>query len=1041
MKFSPHQIDLTGIWLLQHKEIVTVDFQDLIEQSYLKLSTKEHRKTYAQFFTPPAIASLMAAYILDNKNCSKILDPANGLTIFGRALDEHLKLINHRLFDSQYQFVNALSYSRLHEIGKHQSLQCSHIKNKRSSLSSLFYNYEELHHALALSQLPLEVCLLSELSAPAAASDFSTDSASSAGSDSAVASARESTTLSLAECDAKSQYCPDTCAHLSWFISTPRLSCTKESHPFGSESLILNHTYNSFTLGAKLKHPEVAPKYLSTEPPLPLEQAWIEAQKQDNSLELNAKLTPYFLREYDGSLTLDEAQLLPGSGQIILTAQQEPSLPKTKVTSAFEPTPDSVNKMQHHSPAQVSESAADDTASSSLASCEDTLAVFSAVPKSSLAIAPNSLAPSAQSQEKEPYDLAARVNAIMSNGDEILCLSSDSPSCPERKVQLVAYEIDPIIAEFAALSSVQIPLRFVDVDFRLKDYLKSNFKDRYDGIICNPPYKTFKDFARKSHSITLIEERLDLKLSGRTNLYALFLLKSLYQLKPNGRCAYLIPYEFLNSSFGIKIKEHLLKQRNLAYVITFDVKGPIFDNATTTCGLFLFDNSKEQKQVEFITLHTIDELEQLTIRLCPNLIASYPETHKSFQRYVATLSSKLTKEPAKPAFSLSECLMHSMEEQKQLPPEIAKAIALAPSLVSALPEPMLNTLLHQAQHLKAAHLTQAPPVASSTATSTSGTEAKAILNGAPSLNAKSSSATSTTSNTAISEVLKSEPALRTLTLQGRTVPYSQLKAKQKWHMYYQNRGRQQQTPLLFSGSNLSAFDQFIKVKRGLATGANEFFLFNRSKVAETKIPMQYFVKVIPRANFIQKPIFTQDDFKQLEQQDAPIYLLNAPDQVEDPYLKKYLAYGEAQELHRRYLTRHRCPWYALERRQVAPILISVFNRGSMNVVRNEAQIFNLTTFHSIFVLKEEQTELIFAYLLTNLAKEIILQNRREYGGGLEKLEPLDINHAACINFNQLSQPDVAEILQLYHSYRRQLIAGHAHGELIEQISQVFQRNL
>ena len=133
--------------------------------------------------------------------------------------------------------------------------------------------------------------------------------------------------------------------------------------------------------------------------------------------------------------------------------------------------------------------------------------------------------------------------------------------------------------------------------------------------------------------------------------------------------------------------------------------------------------------------------------------------------------------------------------------------------------------------------------------------------------------------------------------------------------------------------------------------------------------------------------------------------------------------------------------------------MSVFNRGTINVVRNEAQNYNLTTFHSIFVLDESQTDLIFAYLLTPLAKDIILQNRREYGGGLEKLEPLDINHAACVNFNALSAEQIKAILELYQRYRA-LILGegefadlkanereHQAAALLNAISQLFTQRL
>ncbi len=108
----------------------------------------------------------------------------------------------------------------------------------------------------------------------------------------------------------------------------------------------------------------------------------------------------------------------------------------------------------------------------------------------------------------------------------------------------------------------------------------------------------------------------------------------------------------------------------------------------------------------------------------------------------------------------------------------------------------------------------------------------------------------------------------------------------------------------------------------------------------------------------------------------------------------------------------------------------------INVVRNEAQIYNLTTFHSIFVLDEANTDLIFAYLLTPLAKDIIMQNRREYGGGLEKLEPLDINHAVCVNFAAMSEEQRSKILELYGQYRTQVLNAAPAATLEQAIAAI-----
>ena len=70
--------------------------------------------------------------------------------------------------------------------------------------------------------------------------------------------------------------------------------------------------------------------------------------------------------------------------------------------------------------------------------------------------------------------------------------------------------------------------------------------------------------------------RLGLKISGYTNQYILFLLKSIYQLNDNGRLAYIIPNEFLNCGYGYKVKKYLIENKLLYAIINFDSKLNIF---------------------------------------------------------------------------------------------------------------------------------------------------------------------------------------------------------------------------------------------------------------------------------------------------------------------------------------------------------------------------------------------------------------------------------------------------------------------------------
>ena len=57
-----------------------------VEKDYSKLISLEHRKKFAQFFTPFQLASLMADWLLGNQKLKTVLEPAFGLGIFTRAL-------------------------------------------------------------------------------------------------------------------------------------------------------------------------------------------------------------------------------------------------------------------------------------------------------------------------------------------------------------------------------------------------------------------------------------------------------------------------------------------------------------------------------------------------------------------------------------------------------------------------------------------------------------------------------------------------------------------------------------------------------------------------------------------------------------------------------------------------------------------------------------------------------------------------------------------------------------------------------------------
>lgn len=241
---------------------------------------------------------------------------------------------------------------------------------------------------------------------------------------------------------------------------------------------------------------------------------------------------------------------------------------------------------------------------------------------------------------------------------------------------------------------------------------------------------------------------------------------------------------------------------------------------------------------------------------------------------------------------------------------------------------------------------------------------------------------------------------------------SEMNPEIKWKCYYQAQ----------HGSrfhDLVPFSTYARVVRGIATGANKYFTFNSSKAQDYGIAETYLLPCICRSADVQGNFFTEADFKVLKEKERNVFLLNAVNAV-DENVFAYLKKGEEEGINKKFLTASRNPWYALEKRPPAPIWVSVFNRSGLRFIRNEAGICNLTTFHCIYpqenLFSNITVDLLFAYLLTNTARLIFEDNCREYGNGLQKFEPNDLNKGKLLDIGKLSQNEKDKMLELYRSY-------------------------
>jgi adenine-specific DNA-methyltransferase len=168
-----------------------------------------------------------------------------------------------------------------------------------------------------------------------------------------------------------------------------------------------------------------------------------------------------------------------------------------------------------------------------------------------------------------------------------------------------SYEIDEKILDYYRVHEIES-----DPSLRLscEDYFCA-WGVSAKAIVCNPPYQRFQHFKNRSKVFQRYEDYLGLKLTGYTNTASAFLLKSLHELQPGGRLAYIMPFEFLNTGYGGVVKEELLKDGLLKELIRIDAEKDVFPEAITTIVIVLAARDGIADPVMFSTVESLAELE------------------------------------------------------------------------------------------------------------------------------------------------------------------------------------------------------------------------------------------------------------------------------------------------------------------------------------------------------------------------------------------------------------------------------------------------
>ena len=235
---------------------------------------------------------------------------------------------------------------------------------------------------------------------------------------------------------------------------------------------------------------------------------------------------------------------------------------------------------------------------------------------------------------------------------------------------------------------------------------------------------------------------------------------------------------------------------------------------------------------------------------------------------------------------------------------------------------------------------------------------------------------------------------------SKLIKISELKTEAKWTRFPQKPVR--------TISIEPKISDFFKIRRGLATGGNDFFILTPEKAEQENIPKQFLKPILPSPRFLKTDVIASED-NGYPDIDKKLFLLDCvlpPDEVEFNYpsLWCYLQKGVELGIDQGYICKNRPFWYKQERREASPFYCTYIGRKtkssdkpfsfilnhSLAVVSNS--YLSLEPLESVRKSLERDPDIVVRIWehLNGICSELMKDEGRVYGGGMYKMEPKEL---------------------------------------------------
>ena len=235
---------------------------------------------------------------------------------------------------------------------------------------------------------------------------------------------------------------------------------------------------------------------------------------------------------------------------------------------------------------------------------------------------------------------------------------------------------------------------------------------------------------------------------------------------------------------------------------------------------------------------------------------------------------------------------------------------------------------------------------------------------------------------------------------SRKISLAELRPEKKWIPFFSEESA--------ARGNGKTLGDFFVVKRGIATGDNDFFILDEERATRCQIPRRFLRPILPGPRYVKSDRVGSENGLPTLQKRQFLFSCDMDKDVlreEYPAVWRYICDGEARGVNNGYICSRRTPWYSCERRDAAPIVVPYMGRGAVDgrlfrFILNESDAITTNVYLMLYPkpqyadrMKEKSLLVSVWKALNDIPPASLVSSGRTYGGGLHKLEPRELMQA------------------------------------------------